>query len=206
MEKQKVIFDKKNRTLFIDSMELCTAEEISKWINSYISDVLDSEISRSYLTGKLEVTVMIVCKDYLVALYRISDGSPDELIIQSVGYDKALRQSEAEKENPEAEKENPIDFMKRYNISCLVDDREMYEGKKPHNNIRQYMLTDFVHAVNEETAIEQVFDCLYDEIIDTRLAPVINYNNNSITIYNKKGIVVEHWYNFTAAEYYEQED
>ena len=76
-------------------------EEISKWVNFYISDVLDSGISRSYLTGKLEVTVMIVCKDYLVALYRISDGSPDELIIQSVGYDKALRQSEAADEQAE---------------------------------------------------------------------------------------------------------
>lgn len=101
MTKQKVIFDKKNCTLFIDSMELCTAEEISKFVNFYISDVLDSGISRSYLTGKLEVTVMIVCKDYLVALYRISDGSPDELIIQSVGYDKALRQSEAADEQAE---------------------------------------------------------------------------------------------------------
>lgn len=90
MEKQKIIFDKKNCTLVIDSIELCTAEEISKFVNFYISDVLDSGISRSYLTGKLEVTVMIVCKDYLVALYRISDGAPDELIIQSVGYDKAL--------------------------------------------------------------------------------------------------------------------
>ncbi len=107
MEKEKIIFDKKNRTLIIDSMELCTAEEISKFVNSHISDVLDSGISRSYLTGKLEVTVMVVWHDYLVALYRISDNSPDEFIIQSAGYDKALRQSEAEKENPEAEKENP---------------------------------------------------------------------------------------------------
>ena len=101
MEKQKVIFDKKNCTLFIDSMELCTAEEISKLVNFYISDVLDSGISRSYLTGKLEVTVMVVCHDYLVALYRISDNSPDEFIIQSAGYDKALRQSEAADEQAE---------------------------------------------------------------------------------------------------------
>ena len=101
MEKEKISFDKKNRTLIIDGIELCTSEEISKWVNSHISDVLDSGISRSYLTGKLEVTVMIVCKDYLVALYRISDGSPDELIIQSVGYDKALRQSEAADEQAE---------------------------------------------------------------------------------------------------------
>ena len=98
MEKQKIIFDKKNCTLVIDSIELCTAEEISKWVNSHISDVLDSGISRSYLTGKLEVTVMVVCHDYLVALYRISDNSPDEFIIQPVGYDKALRQSEAAEE------------------------------------------------------------------------------------------------------------
>ena len=108
MTKQKVIFDKKNCTLFIDSMELCTAEEISKCVNSHISDVLDSGISRSYLTGKLEVTVMIVCKDYLVALYRISDGSPDELIIQSVGYDKALRQSEAAEEQAEPAEQSEV--------------------------------------------------------------------------------------------------
>ena len=88
MEKEKIIFDKKNCTLTIDNIELCTAKEISKWVNSHISDVLDSGISRSYLTGKLEVTVMIVCKDYLVALYRISDNSPDEFIIQSAGYER----------------------------------------------------------------------------------------------------------------------
>lgn len=85
---QKISFDKKNCTLIIDSIELCTAEEISKLVNSYIADVLDSGISRSYLTGKLEVTVMIVCHDYLVALYRISDNSPDEFIIQHVGYER----------------------------------------------------------------------------------------------------------------------
>ena len=90
MEKEKISFDKKNRTLIIDGIELCTSEEISKWVNSHISDVLDSGISRSYLTGKLEVTVMIVCYDYLVALYRISENSSDELIIQNVGYDKVL--------------------------------------------------------------------------------------------------------------------
>ena len=103
MEKEKISFDKKNRTLIIDSIELCTAEEISKFVNSHISDVLDSGISRSYLTGKLEVTVMVVCHDYLVALYRISDNSPDEFIIQPVGYDKALRQSEAAEEQLEDE-------------------------------------------------------------------------------------------------------
>ena len=108
MKKEKISFDKKNCTLFIDSMELCTAEEISKFVNFYISDVLDSGISRSYLTGKLEVTVMIVCKDYLVALYRISDGSPDELIIQSVGYDKALRQSEAAEEQAEPAEQSEV--------------------------------------------------------------------------------------------------
>ena len=101
MKKEKISFDKKNRTLIIDSIELCTAEEISKWVNSHISDVLDSGISRSYLTGKLEVTVMVVCHDYLVALYRISDNSSDEFIIQPVGYDKALRQSEAAEEQAE---------------------------------------------------------------------------------------------------------
>ena len=101
MEKEKISFDKKNCTLVIDSIELCSAEEISKWVNFYISDVLDIGISRSYLTGKLEVTVMVVCHDYLVALYRISDNSPDEFIIQSAGYDKALRQSEAADEQAE---------------------------------------------------------------------------------------------------------
>ena len=101
MEKEKISFDKKNRTLIIDSIELCTAEEISKFVNSHISDVLDSGISRSYLTGKLEVTVMVVCHDYLVALYRISDNSPDEFIIQSAGYNQALRQSEAADEQAE---------------------------------------------------------------------------------------------------------
>ena len=108
MTKQKVIFDKKNCTLFIDSMELCTAEEISKFVNSHISDVLDSGISRSYLTGKLEVTVMVVCQDYLVALYRISDNSPDEFIIQPVGYDKALRQSEAAEEQAEPAEQSEV--------------------------------------------------------------------------------------------------
>ena len=108
MEKEKISFDKTNFTLTIDSIDLCTVEEISKWVNFYISDVLDSGISRSYLTGKLEVTVMIVCKDYLVALYRISDGSPDELIIQSVGYDKALRQSEAAEEQAEPAEQSEV--------------------------------------------------------------------------------------------------
>lgn len=108
MTKQKVIFDKKNRTLIIDSIELCTAEEISKLVNFYISDVLDSGISRSYLTGKLEVTVMVVCHDYLVALYRISDNSPDEFIIQSAGYDKALRQSEAAEEHAEPAEQSEV--------------------------------------------------------------------------------------------------
>ena len=101
MKKEKISFDKKNRTLIIDSIELCTAEEISKFVNSHISDVLDSGISRSYLTGKLEVTVMVVWHDYLVALYRISDNSPDEFIIQSAGYNQALRQSEAADEQAE---------------------------------------------------------------------------------------------------------
>ena len=110
MEKQKIIFDKKNCTLVIDSIELCTAEEISKWVNSHISDVLDSGISRSYLTGKLEVTVMVVWHDYLVALYRISDNSPDEFIIQPVGYDKALRQSEVD-----------MFFDEIESLKCLLD-------------------------------------------------------------------------------------
>ena len=108
MEKEKISFDKKNRTLIIDSIELCTAEEISKLVNFYISDVLDSGISRSYLTGKLEVTVMIVCHDYLVALYRISDNLPDEFIIQPVGYDKALRQSEAAEEQAEPAEQSEV--------------------------------------------------------------------------------------------------
>ena len=108
MEKEKISFDKKNRTLIIDSIELCTAEEISKFVNSHISDVLDSGISRSYLTGKLEVTVMVVCHDYLVALYRISDNSPDEFIIQSAGYNQALRQSEAAEEQAEPAEQSEV--------------------------------------------------------------------------------------------------
>ena len=58
MTKQKVIFDKKNRTLIIDSIELCTAEEISKLVNFYISDVLDSGISRIILLHSIEFLII----------------------------------------------------------------------------------------------------------------------------------------------------
>lgn len=132
MEKEKIIFDKKNRTLIIDSMELCTSEEISKWVNSHISDVLDSGISRSYLTGKLEVTVMVVCHDYLVALYRISDNSSDEFIIQHVGYDKALRQSEAAEEQAEPAEQSEVseeqleDIDKYINVHSLTNTLSTY--------------------------------------------------------------------------------
>ena len=134
MKKEKISFDKKNRTLIIDSIELCTAEEISKFVNFYISDVLDSGISRSYLTGKLEVTVMIVCHDYLVALYRISDNSPDEFIIQSAGYDKALRQSEAADEQAElaeqpevSEEQLEDDLIDKYiNVHSLTNTLSTY--------------------------------------------------------------------------------
>ena len=109
-------------------------EEISKWVNFYISDVLDSGISRSYLTGKLEVTVMVVCHDYLVALYRISDNSPDEFIIQSAGYDKALRQSEAADEQAEpaeqpevSEEQLEDDLIDKYiNVHSLTNTLSTY--------------------------------------------------------------------------------
>lgn len=84
-------YDELNRILRIDTMELCTESVISEWINCHIDDVLfKGEIHRSYRTGRFEIIVTIVVHEFVVALYKISDGMPDDFLIQSVGYEKAL--------------------------------------------------------------------------------------------------------------------
>lgn len=83
-------YDQLNRLLTIDSMEFCTQESISEWVDSHISDVLDGQIRRSYLSGKYEITVSVVCHDFVVAFYIISDGRSDQFHISSLGYNKAM--------------------------------------------------------------------------------------------------------------------
>ena len=188
MTKQKVIFDKKNCTLFIDSMELCTAEEISKLVNFYISDVLDSGISRSYLTGKLEVTVMVVCHDYLVALYRISDNSPDEFIIQPVGYDKALRQSEAAEEQAEpAELADP-----QLSQSKISDERTENEPAE-QSEVAEEQLEDKVidkyinvHSLtNTLSTYYEIQDKLINSIFDVTSSKFVSWIKSHLDLFLK---------------------
>ena len=84
-------YDDYNCVLTIDNMDYCTEEYISEWLDSHIDDVLfKGKITRSYITGRLEINITVVCYDYVVAVYKISECSPDEFIIQSLGYEKAL--------------------------------------------------------------------------------------------------------------------
>lgn len=83
-------YDDYNCVLTIDNMDYCTEEYISEWLDSHIDDVLfKGKMTRSYRTGKLEINITVVCYDYVVAVYIISDCSP-KFIIQSLGYEKAL--------------------------------------------------------------------------------------------------------------------
>ena len=70
-------YDDYNCVLTIDNMDYCTEEYISEWLDSHIDDVLfKGKMTRSYRTGKLEINITVVCYDYVVAVYIISDCSP----------------------------------------------------------------------------------------------------------------------------------
>ena len=192
MEKEKISFDKKNCTLVIDSIELCSAEEISKWVNFYISDVLDSGISRSYLTGKLEVTVMVVCHDYLVALYRISDNSPDEFIIQSAGYDKALRQSEAAEEQAEpaeqsevAEEQLEDEVIDKY-IKMTNGSIERFKFLKFFVDYQSRSHNDFVHSLtNTLSTYYKIQDKLINSIFDVASSKFVSWIKSHLDLFLK---------------------
>lgn len=83
-------YDAYNKILTIDSLDFCTEECFSSWIDQHIEDVLMSDPVRSYRTNRLEISIAVVCSGYVVAVYNIKDGSPDEFWIQSVGYNNAL--------------------------------------------------------------------------------------------------------------------
>lgn len=89
--------------------------------------------------------------------------------------------------------------MKKYKVGCLIDDREMIVGVKPHNNIMNWdILNDYIEAENEEDAIDFAIKSLYYEIVDNGYYPDANFYNSTITVRNKKCEVVEYWYDFIA--------
>ena len=150
--------------------------------------MLDSGISRSYLTGKLEVTVMVVCHDYLVALYRISDNSPDEFIIQPVGYDKALRQSEAAEEQAEpAELADP-----QLSQSKISDERtenepaelaEVAEEQLEDKVIDKYIN---VHSLtNTLSTYYEIQDKLINSIFDVTSSKFVSWIKSHLDLFLK---------------------
>ena len=96
--------------------------------------------------------------------------------------------------------------MKKYKVVCLVDDREMIVGVKPHSNIVDWdILNGYIEAENKKEAIIFAIDYLCEELINNGCIPDVDYGNETITIYEDKKLVRQ-YYNFKAAEYYEQED
>lgn len=96
--------------------------------------------------------------------------------------------------------------MKQYIVGCLVDDREMIEGTKPHSNIVNWdILNGYIEAENKKEAIIFAIDYLHDEIINNGYEPDVDYDNKTITVYKDKNLVGQ-YYNFEAEEYDEQED
>ena len=88
--KMKMIYDKFNRVLTIDDIGYCEHEFIRNWIDCNISDVLSGDVETCYITGRSQVNITIVCYGFVVAVYQITDGLPDNFFIQSVGYNLAV--------------------------------------------------------------------------------------------------------------------
>ena len=86
----KMVYDKFNCVLTIDNMKYCERDCIKSWIDCNISDVLSGDVETCYITGRSQVNITIVCYGFVVAVYQITDGLPDNFFIQSVGYNLAV--------------------------------------------------------------------------------------------------------------------
>ena len=55
--------------------------------------------------------------------------------------------------------------MKKYQVECIVDNRDQYYGKTPHNDIYDDYVGDYVDAESPEEAISLAIDYILENIV-----------------------------------------
>ena len=96
--------------------------------------------------------------------------------------------------------------MKKFQISCICDNREQYLGEASHNDISDDFIGDYVEAENAENAIIDGMDYLLEQLnsnseVDAEYE--CDKYDKPIAILVKSSednSIIECYYNFTAKE------
>ena len=95
--------------------------------------------------------------------------------------------------------------MKKYQVECIVDNREQYYGKTPHNDIYDDCVGDYVNAESPEEAISLAIDYILENIIQNPQNGLFDAEcvDNEILVYDYSDDecdepVIAHYYKFRA--------
>ena len=95
--------------------------------------------------------------------------------------------------------------MKKYQVECIVDNRNQYYGKTPHNDIYDDCVGDYVDAESPEEAIVLAIDYIFDNIVQDLPNSLFDAErvDNEILVYDYSDDecdepVIAHYYKFRA--------
>ena len=95
--------------------------------------------------------------------------------------------------------------MKKYQVECIVDNRDQYYGKTPHNDIYDDCVGDYVDAESPEEAIVLAIDYIFDNIVQVLPNSLFDAErvDNEILVYDYSDDecdepVIGHYYKFRA--------
>lgn len=94
--------------------------------------------------------------------------------------------------------------MKKYTVTNYFDDKEQYEGSKPHNQCADDFVMDEIEAETPEEAIVIAIDYLTEQLIGgidyAPYNPYVEKSEDDIFVRNENGEVITHYYGFEAKE------
>lgn len=89
--------------------------------------------------------------------------------------------------------------MKNWRVTYYIDNKDQYEGRKPHNYIYEE-LDSMVEADTAAEAVALALDYLADQVRANSDYRDINTEDGEVVIRNEDGTVVECYYGFNAEE------
>ena len=139
-------YDFDNCMLTLDDMTQCNRDIIKSWVDDNIDMILlnAQAIQRRYTTGKLDVDIAVVCDGFLVGIYQISN---DEFLVQSVGYENAIKQDR---------EEETADYLTEEN------------GNTPEAPEQEREVDNVDDQTEDNGSVPDFLDCSYDLTINKR--------------------------------------
>lgn len=89
--------------------------------------------------------------------------------------------------------------MKKFNVENAVRNAEQIAGHEPYNPMnREQIIDDYIEAETPEEAIKIGIEWLAERIRDNGFK--VEYDSESIIVYDDNGTAIEENYNFIATE------